>query len=79
MLMPKSNSNDITTRLRTFLSWDNAEEAIKEIEFLRKEAADWKQTAEMLAIDLGKIEYAAAVYDDVQSGLYDKVRERMKK
>ncbi len=77
--MPKSNSNDITTRLRTFLSWDNAEEAIKEIEFLRKEAADWKQTAEMLAIDLGKIEYAAAVYDDVQSGLYDKVRERMKK
>jgi len=72
-------SEDITMRLKTFLSWDNAEEAIKEIEFLRKEVQDWKQTAEMLAIDLGKIEYASAVYDDVQSGLYDKVRKRIKK
>ena len=71
-------TNDITSKLGNFLSWENAEEAIKEIEFLRKEAADWKQTAEMLAIDLGKIEYAAAVYEDIQSGLYDKVRERLK-
>ena len=70
--------DDITVRLGNFLSWENAEEAIKEIEFLRKEAADWKQTAQMLAMDLGKIEYAAAVYDDVQSGLYEKVRERLK-
>jgi hypothetical protein len=71
-------TNDITSKLGNFLSWENAEEAIKEIEFLRKEAADWKQTAQMLAMDLGKIEYAAVVYDDVQSGLYDKVRERLK-
>jgi len=71
-------TNDITSKLGNFLSWENAEEAIKEIEFLRKEAADWKQTAQMLAMDLGKIEYAAAVYDDVQSGLYEKVRERLK-
>jgi len=71
-------SEDITVRLRDLLSWENAEEAIKEIEFLRKEAADWKQTAQMLAMDLGKIEYAAVVYDDVQSGLYEKVRERIK-
>jgi hypothetical protein len=71
-------TTDITSKLGNFLSWENAEEAIKEIEFLRKEASDWKQTAEMLAIDLGKIDYAAAVYDDVQSGLYDKVRERLK-
>jgi hypothetical protein len=71
-------TNDITSKLGNFLSWENAEEAIKEIKFLRKEASDWKQTAEMLAMDLGKIEYAAAVYDDVQSGLYDKVRERLK-
>lgn len=69
---------DITTRLKTFLSWDNSEEAVKEIEFLRKEVADWKQTAQMLAMDLGKIEYAAEIYDDVQSGLYEKVRERLK-
>lgn len=71
-------TNDITSKLGNFLSWENAEEAIKEIEFLRKEAADWKQTAQMLAMDLGKIEYAAAIYDDVQSGLYEKVRERLK-
>jgi hypothetical protein len=69
---------DITARLKTFLSWGNSEEAVKEIEFLRKKVADWKQTAQMLAMDLGKIEYAAAIYDDVQSGLYEKVRERLK-
>lgn len=71
-------TNDITSKLGNFLSWENAEEAIKEIEFLRKEAADWKQTAQMLAMDLGRIEYAAEIYDDVQSGLYEKVRERLK-
>jgi hypothetical protein len=48
------------------------------VEELRKEATDWKQTAQMLAIDLGKIEYAEAVYEDVQSGLYEKVRGRLK-
>ena len=31
----------------------------------------------MLAIDLGKIEYAAVIHEDVQDGLYDKVRERI--
>lgn len=71
-------SEDITVRLRDLLSWGNSEEAIKEIEFLRKEVAGWKQTAQMLAMDLGKIEYAAEIYDDVQSGLYEKVRERLK-
>lgn len=71
-------NNDITARLKTFLSWGNSEEAVKEIEFLRKEVADWKQTAQMLAMDLGRIEYASEIYDDVQSGLYEKVRERLK-
>jgi hypothetical protein len=47
------------------------------IELYEKMIADWKETAEMLAIDLGKIEYAAVVYEDVQSGLYNTVRERM--
>jgi hypothetical protein len=70
--------NDITKRLKTFLSWENAEEAVKEIEFLRKTVADWEQTAKMLAMDLGRIEYAEEIYDDVASGLYEKVRERLK-
>jgi hypothetical protein len=70
-------TNDITARLKSFLSWGNAEEAIKEIEFLRKAAYDWEQTAKMLAIDLGDAELAYEVYEDIQSGLYDKVRERM--
>ena len=37
-----------------------------------------EQTARMLAIDLGHVEYADAVYEDVRDGLYDKVRERLK-
>ena len=69
--------NDITVRLKTFLSWDTAEEAVKEIEFLRKAVADWKQTAEMLAMDVGKVEYAQTVYEDIADGLYEKVRARL--
>ncbi len=72
-------TEDIVNRLENRLFWSDAEEAANEIQLLRKIAKDWKETAEMLAIDLGKIEYAAAVYEDVQSGLYDKVRERMSK
>jgi hypothetical protein len=69
---------DITVRLGNFLSWENAEEAIQEIELLRKIVADWEQTARMLAMDLGNIQFASKIYDDVQSGLYEKVRERLK-
>lgn len=70
--------DDITVRLRDFLSWENADEAILEIQTLRQMVRDWKQTAEMLAMDLGKVEYAQAVYEDVSEGLYEKVRERIK-
>jgi hypothetical protein len=70
-------NTDIVSRLRKMLSWDNAEEAVQEIEILRKMVRDWEQTAKMLAMDLGRIEYADEIYDDVQSGLYDKVRERL--
>jgi hypothetical protein len=69
---------DITVRLRDMLSWENADEAIMEIHTLRQTVRDWEQTARMLAIDLGNIEYAIEVYDDIQSGLYEKVRERLK-
>lgn len=71
-------SKDITVRLRDLLSWENADEAILEIQTLRQMVRDWKQTAEMLAMDLGKVEYAQAVYEDVSEGLYEKVRERIK-
>lgn len=70
-------SDDITTRLGNFLSWPNAEAAIREIEILRKMVRDWEQTAKMLAMDLGRIEYAVEIYEDIQDGLYDKVRERL--
>lgn len=42
-----------------------------------KVAQDWKKTAEALAIDLGKVEYAQEVYEDISDGLYDRVRERI--
>ena len=71
-------NEDITVRLKDFLSWENADEAILEIRILRQMVRDWEQTAKMLAMDLGKVEYAQAVYEDVSEGLYEKVRERIK-
>ena len=70
--------DDITVRLRDLLSWENADEAILEIRILRQMVRDWEQTAKMLAMDLGNLEYAQEIYDDVSDGLYEKVRERIK-
>jgi hypothetical protein len=50
----------------------------EEILILRKMVLDWEQTAKMLAMDLGHIEYADSIYDDIQSGLYEKVRIRLR-
>jgi hypothetical protein len=69
---------DITVRLRDMLSWENADEAITEIYTLRQMVRDWEQTAKMLAMDLGSLEFAQEIYDDVSDGLYEKVRERIK-
>ena len=52
---------------------------ITEIKYWKKIATDWQQTAKMLAIDLGDAEIAIEVYEDIKDGLYDRVRERMKK
>jgi hypothetical protein len=71
-------TEDITKRLRDLLSWENADEAILEIQILRQMVRDWEQTAKMLAMDLGNLEYAQEIYDDVADGLYEKVRERLK-
>ena len=49
-----------------------------EIESIRKSARDWKETAEVLAIELGDIKYAQEAYWDIQDGLYAKIRERLK-
>jgi hypothetical protein len=71
-------SEDITVRLRDLLSWEHADEAILEIQILRQMVRDWEQTAKMLAMDLGDLQYAQEIYDDVSDGLYEKVRERIK-
>jgi len=55
------------------------QDMITEIKHWKKIANDWQQTAEMLAIDLGDAEIATEVYEDIKDGLYDRVRERMKK
>ena len=70
-------TDDIVNRLESRLFWSDAQEAIQEIKNLRKIAADWKETAQLLAIDLGKIEYAQVLYEDISEGLYEKVRERL--
>jgi hypothetical protein len=69
---------DIVTRLRELAvkqdaKWSDPTDApltmyqvaADEIERLRKEWSIWKMTAEHLARELGKVEYAEATYDDV--------------
>ena len=48
-----------------------------DIKLYKKIIADWKETAEALAISLGDVEIAQDVYQDISSGLYEVVRERM--
>jgi hypothetical protein len=48
-----------------------------DIKLYQKMTADWKETAEALAISLGDVEIAQDVYEDISSGLYEVVRERM--
>jgi hypothetical protein len=55
------------------------QDMITEIKYWKKTATDWQQTAKMLAIDLGDVEIATEVYEDIRDGLHDRVRERMKK
>ena len=71
-------TEDIVDKLKDRLFWSDAEEAIDEIKRLRKMVGDWEETAKILALDLGHPEYANEVYDDIQSGLYEKVRGRLK-
>jgi hypothetical protein len=44
----------------------------------RKIAYDWKQTAEMLAIELGDKKIADDVYEGIRDRMYKNVRKRMK-
>lgn len=59
-------------------TFNRMKELEHENEQLRKAVGDWKQTAEMLAMDLGDIEYASDIHLDIQEGLYEKVRERLR-
>lgn len=43
----------------------------------KKIADDWRQVAIALATDAGNFEVAIDVYEDIRTGLYDTVRERM--
>lgn len=70
-------SEDIVDKLNNRLFWSDAEEAINEIKLLRKIAYNWQQTAKVLALDLGHAEYAQEIFEDISSGLYDKVRGRI--
>jgi hypothetical protein len=54
------------------------QDMITEIKHWKKIANDWQQTAEMLAMDLGGVSIALELYEDIATGLYDKVRERIK-
>lgn len=57
---------DIVARLRhRYGSLSIPAEAATEIERLREEYALWKMTAEHLARQLGKMEYADAAYQDI--------------
>jgi hypothetical protein len=53
------------------------QDMITEIKYWKKIATDWQQTAEMLAIELGDVSIAHELYDDISSGLYEKVRSRL--
>ena len=48
-----------------------------DIQKFKKIADNWRKTAIALATDLGNPDIAIDLYEDIQSGLYDTVRERM--
>lgn len=48
-----------------------------EIQRWKKIADDWRETATALAISLGDADIASDVYEDIRTGLYEVVRDRM--
>lgn len=70
---------DFVEYLRLWASPDGNNQAVKdlhkaadEIERLRINRDRWRKTAEQLARELGKVEYAQATYEDVvRDGKYD--------
>jgi hypothetical protein len=48
-----------------------------EVQRWKKIADNWRKTAQALATDLGNADIAIDCYEDISSGLYDTVRERM--
>jgi hypothetical protein len=58
-------------------SFNETKDLESEIQRWKKIADDWRETATALAISLGNADIAPDVYEDIRTGLYDTVRERM--
>ena len=81
-------TDDIATRLRNKYAGQLpiCTEAADEIERLRrvnqileKVAMNWERTARVLAQELNMVDDVLEVFEDFYDGLYDKVRERMRR
>jgi hypothetical protein len=55
----------------------NESQSESDIQLWKKIADDWRKTSLALAQDLGNQDIAIDLYEDIRSGLYDTIRERM--
>jgi hypothetical protein len=58
-------------------SFNEIKDLEHDIQKWKKIADDWRETATALAISLGDADIASDVYEDIRSGLYEVVRDRM--
>jgi hypothetical protein len=58
-------------------SFNEIKDLESEIQRWKKIADDWRETATALAISLGDADIASDVYEDIRTGLYEVVRDRM--
>ena len=58
-------------------SFNEIKDLESEIQRWKKIADDWRETATALAISLGDADIAPDVYEDIRTGLYEVVRDRM--
>jgi hypothetical protein len=58
-------------------SFNEIKDLESEIQRWKKIADDWRETATALAISLGDADIAIDVYEDIRTGLYEVVRDRM--
>jgi hypothetical protein len=58
-------------------SFNEIKDLESEVQRWKKIADDWRETATALAISLGDADIAIDVYEDIRTGLYEVVRDRM--